>query len=66
MSETQSTLSPPYPRVPHPRIQPSADRKYSEKNPESSKNQNLNLLAGNYLPSIKSVFATIYLAFTLY
>ena len=51
-----SKIGPPYPQVSHPQIQPTSDRKYSEKkNPESSKKQNLNFQAP----------ATIYIAFTL-
>ena len=61
------TVGPPYPLVPHPWIQPTTDRKYLKKIPESSMKQNSNLLyTGNYLHSIYIVFTTIYIAFTLY
>ena len=49
-----STVGPPYLQLPHLQIQPTANWKYFLKNPESSKKQNLNLLAA------------IYIAFTLY
>ena len=46
-----------------PWIQPILDWNYSEKNPESSKKQNLNLLhSGNYLHSIYILFTNIYKA----
>ena len=62
------TVHPPYPWVPHPQIQPTADGKYSKKKmPENSKKQNLHLpYSSNDLHSIYIVFTTIYIAFTLY
>ena len=52
----------------HLQIQPTQDQKYlGKKNWESSKKQNLDWSqAGNYFPSVYTVFITIYKAFTLY
>lgn len=60
----RQTVSPPYPPVPNPWIQPTKDWRYSgeKKIPESSKKQNLNLLpVCNYLHNIYIVFTTIYI-----
>ena len=62
-----TTVSPPYPQVPEPWIQPSAGRKYLGKNPESSKKAKFEFARlGNYSHSIYIVLTTIYIALTLY
>ena len=50
----------------YPQVLPTMDQKYSEKIPESSKKQNLNLCCYNCLHSVYIVFTMIYVAFTFY
>ena len=56
-----------YSQVPHLQIRPTMDRKNKFFNSENLKKAKLNFShAGNYLHNIYIVFATIYIALTLY